>query len=199
MSGLRPRNILGLRSQGSRVRIAPGSSSQPDEMKEVSPHSGDLGRAQVEGFAPYLPHSQAAEPSGVGQVPTPERPLPIHPALEQKENLSRVKARIGPAVELYWRRAMVEQDEFHASDLLAFVNRLIPGVAPDSPLRVLRSYRLEGRVNFCVVDRSKSLYRALPLGHAVERNSPTGEVIAELREEIAKLRQALRQAGVDVE
>jgi hypothetical protein len=84
----------------------------------------------------------------------------------QAENLQRVKNRIGPAVELFWRRHAANEETFHAADLLAYVNGLIPGVAPDSPLRVLRSYRLEGRVNFCVVDRAQSLYRALPLGES---------------------------------
>jgi hypothetical protein len=86
--------------------------------------------------------------------------------IEQQENLERVTAAIGEVIEEFWRERLRGGDPtFYAADLLAFV-RERAAIAPDSPSRILRALRQARRVNYAVVSRSDSFYRALPLAEA---------------------------------
>lgn len=55
-------------------------------------------------------------------------------------------------------------EQFHVEELRIFVRNYLPNIAPDSPGRILRELRLEGRLNYVVINRRQSLYqfRALP-------------------------------------
>lgn len=47
---------------------------------------------------------------------------------------------------------------FYLNELLTYVRIALPGTAPDSPSRVLRQLRREGRIGYYVVRRDLSLY-----------------------------------------
>lgn len=84
-----------------------------------------------------------------------------HP--EQPESLRRVKANIGPTIVAFWRSfAESATPEFTAAQLVRYVALRHP-MAPDSPSRILRALKAAGSVNYVVVNRAASLYRALPL------------------------------------
>jgi hypothetical protein len=48
---------------------------------------------------------------------------------------------------------------FHAEDLRRYVLFFAPDIAPDSPGRILRELRLEGKLNYVVINRRDSLYQ----------------------------------------
>ena len=55
--------------------------------------------------------------------------------------------------------------EFTADQLRFFVNNnTAGGVSPSSSDRVLRQLRQSGKLDYAVINRGKSIYRALPLG-----------------------------------
>jgi hypothetical protein len=111
-----------------------------------------------------------------------------------------VKARIADAVLLFWERRAEFEEAFHAEDLLRFVQHFVPTVAPDSPGRVLRNLRLEGKCNFRLIDKAGSHYQALPLGEAPPpKRTRKQDLIAQLREENAALRKLLEDADVVAE
>lgn len=87
--------------------------------------------------------------------------------IEQQENLERVEGRIGRAIEDFIALELRSgKATFHANELRKWVNDGVPGVAPASPDRILRGLRQAGRINYEVVSRRNSLYRALPLVRA---------------------------------
>lgn len=59
---------------------------------------------------------------------------------------------------LAFARSRVDRN-FYISELLTYVRLRMPGIAPDSPSRVLRQLRAAGRVGYYVVRRDLSLYR----------------------------------------
>jgi hypothetical protein len=68
----------------------------------------------------------------------------------------RVFARIAPlvmafAIEHDWRA-------YHAEDLRVYVLERDPGIAPDSPGRIMRELRLRGKLDYVVLNRRQSLY-----------------------------------------
>lgn len=69
----------------------------------------------------------------------------------------RVYSRIAPII-MDFARAFVGQ-QFHADDLRRYVIGTMPEVAPDSPGRILRELRLEGRLDYVVLNRRLSLYQ----------------------------------------
>lgn len=84
---------------------------------------------------------------------------------DQTSNLTRVSEAIAAHVTAFIASHIGK--EFHVESLRRFVFEHTEGyVAPASPDRILRDLRQKGRVNYEVVSRSKSLYRALPVsGH----------------------------------
>lgn len=77
-------------------------------------------------------------------------------------NLDRVKSRIAGHVTAFCRsRVASGEDTFHAEDLLRWVRERLPSIAPDSPRRILGELRLEGALNYEVLNRRASLYRIL--------------------------------------
>ena len=55
---------------------------------------------------------------------------------------------------------------FHAEDLRQFVLMFASEIAPDSPGRILRILRQEGKLNYVVINRRDSLYLFTPVGVA---------------------------------
>jgi hypothetical protein len=81
---------------------------------------------------------------------------------EQRQNIERVGEAISQLVIAFLRSHIGK--EFHVESLRQFVYSNVDGyVAPASPDRILRDLRQKGKVNYEVVSRSKSLYRAIPV------------------------------------
>jgi len=80
---------------------------------------------------------------------------------EQAENLERVSCRISRAILAFCRDRYVHTTPpmFRMQDLLDAVNAAVGVVAPDSPSRILRKLRKEGRINYVVLNRANSLYQ----------------------------------------
>lgn len=84
-----------------------------------------------------------------------------HP--EQPVNLRRVRANIGPTIVAFWTECLASAvSTFTTAQLVRYVAMKHP-MAPDSPSRILRALKQAGSVNYVVVNRAASLYRALPL------------------------------------
>ena len=79
------------------------------------------------------------------------------PGYDSTEDRERVYARIASVImafhEVKWGQ------EFHVEDLRRYVRGQVPGIAPDSPGRILRELRLRGELDYVVVNRRQSLYR----------------------------------------
>jgi hypothetical protein len=74
----------------------------------------------------------------------------------QSANLHRVRENLfAPVVEFCKTRVGAS---FHMKDLVAFCERHVPGTAPDSPSRILRLLRGEGKLSYTVVNRRRSEY-----------------------------------------
>ena len=76
---------------------------------------------------------------------------------DDREERRRVYGRIAPLIIAF-------ADEhaggtFHAEDLRIYVRDRAPEIAPDSSSRILRELRLEGRLDYEVLNRRQSLYQ----------------------------------------
>lgn len=69
----------------------------------------------------------------------------------------RVYQRIAPIILGF--HATNSDRDFHIEELRRFVRDQVPEIAPDSPGRILRELRLQGRLDYTVVNRRQSLYR----------------------------------------
>lgn len=76
---------------------------------------------------------------------------------EQREELDRVRSRIGFAVLCFCR----EHRSFHADDLRRWVIETAGIAAPASADRVLRDLRQRGKLNYIVTSRRASQYVVL--------------------------------------
>ncbi len=78
------------------------------------------------------------------------------------EDIARVSDAIAQHVTAFLTARL--HQEFHVSELHSYCAEHTKGyIAPGSPDRILRSLRQKGKVNYEVVSRSQSLYRAIPL------------------------------------
>jgi hypothetical protein len=98
-----------------------------------------------------------------------QRYLRNHPpaAPDDAEERARVYGRIAPLIMSFAEEA--GDNEFHVEELRRYVIARAPEVAPDSPGRILRELRLEGRLDYVVLNRRQSLYQFTPTsnnGHA---------------------------------
>ena len=55
-------------------------------------------------------------------------------------------------------RVILGKPVFKAVDLENYIRSLIPTIAPGPPCRIMRKMRTEGRINYRVQNRNKSLY-----------------------------------------
>lgn len=82
---------------------------------------------------------------------------------EQTENIARVRQAIATHIVKFIDGHL--HKEFHVDELRRYVSDHVAGyIAPASPDRILRDLRQKGAVNYEVVSRSRSLYKALPVG-----------------------------------
>lgn len=80
-------------------------------------------------------------------------------AVEQARQIGRVKSRIADLVEAFVNEVGAGHP-FRMAALLAWIAERAQ-VAPDSPGRILRLLKREGRINYRIVNRSQSLYEVL--------------------------------------
>jgi hypothetical protein len=87
---------------------------------------------------------------------------------EQTEQLKRVMATASEAILAFYKERVGQPGEgsaFTADQLRFFVNNNVSGgVSPSTADRVLRNLRQQNKLDYVVLNRSKSLYRAVPIG-----------------------------------
>ena len=87
---------------------------------------------------------------------------------EQTQQLNRVAATAKEAILDFIKQRLADTEDNGAftSDQLRFYvqNNVVGGVSPSSADRVLRQLRQSGKLDYAVINRGKSIYRALPLG-----------------------------------
>jgi hypothetical protein len=76
---------------------------------------------------------------------------------DSPEDRSRVYAKIAPLIMDFY--GIQAGELFHIEQLRSFVIAHVPDTAPDSPGRILRALRLEGRLDYVVINRRDSLYQ----------------------------------------
>jgi len=81
---------------------------------------------------------------------------------DDRKERARVYVKIAPLI-LEFARVMGTR-EFHVETLRRFVRHYYPEIAPDSPGRILRQLRIEGRLDYSVINRRDSLYQFHKLG-----------------------------------
>lgn len=79
----------------------------------------------------------------------------------QKANFERVYSAIQGEIKTFFNARTIGA-HFQMTDLLNAVRLAHPGIAPDSPGRIMRAMRRSGDINYCVVSRAASLYRIEP-------------------------------------
>ena len=77
-----------------------------------------------------------------------------------EQHITRVSASIAPYVCHFFDERI--NQEFHGIDLHNFVSERTM-IAPGSADRIMRMLKASGKVNYEVVNRAKSKYRALPV------------------------------------
>ena len=99
---------------------------------------------------------------------------------EQNEQLTRVYAKTSDAVLAFVAKRLSDPEAkgaFTADQLRFFVNNtVVAGVSPSSSDRVLRMLRQQNKLNYLVLNRGKSLYRALPVTPYVPEPLPVNGV-----------------------
>ena len=79
---------------------------------------------------------------------------------EQQNEIKRVRGNIAPLIrEFFAERLSSGKLQFKNIDLLRWVLKYVPDVAPDSPARIMRLLSEEGELSYKVVSRSGSEYR----------------------------------------
>jgi hypothetical protein len=89
--------------------------------------------------------------------------------INAQQELNRVAATAAEAVQDFISSRLNSTEPngsaFTADQLRFYVNNnTVGGVSPSSADRVLRMLRQQGRLDYLVLNRGKSLYRAVPLG-----------------------------------
>ena len=86
---------------------------------------------------------------------------------EQEQQLKRVSASIAEAIKAFIAMKLSDTKShgaFTADQLRFYVQNNVEGrVSPSSADRVLRDLRVNNQLNYVVLNRSKSLYRAIPV------------------------------------
>ena len=77
--------------------------------------------------------------------------------MSDREERERVYEKIAELIMAFSRLHAGEQ--FHVEELRVFVRGHLPLIAPDSPGRILRELRLQGRLDYVVINRRQSLYQ----------------------------------------
>jgi hypothetical protein len=82
------------------------------------------------------------------------------------EQLQRVEANAADAVLAFYQQRLNSEDRTFTADQLRFYvsNNISGRVSPGTPDRVLRNLRAKGLLDYVVLNRGKSLYKAVILG-----------------------------------
>lgn len=80
---------------------------------------------------------------------------------EAASHLDRVRDAIGPVIRRFLRHRLTTNPEFRADDLRTYVLTHHPRTAPSSPTRILQDMRKRGEIDYELVSRKASLYRAI--------------------------------------
>ncbi len=84
----------------------------------------------------------------------------------ENQDIKRVGLNLNQVIVAFWK-AKLNLDNpsarFTATELRQFVQHHNFGTAPASADRIMRNLRKSGKINYAVVNRSKSLYEAIPL------------------------------------
>jgi len=81
--------------------------------------------------------------------------------MSQQQELTRVKQSIGRLVEEFvMNRLQTGQPRFHMEDLHAYILAQVL-TAPASTDRILRQLRLDGKINYRVINRAESCYEII--------------------------------------
>jgi hypothetical protein len=87
---------------------------------------------------------------------------------EQTQQLNRVAATTKEAILDFIKQRLADTENngaFTADQLRFYVNNnVVGGVSPSSADRVLRMLKQQNKIMYIVLNRGRSLYRALPLG-----------------------------------
>jgi hypothetical protein len=86
---------------------------------------------------------------------------------EQTQQLNRVAATTKEAILDFIKTRLADTENngaFTAGQLRFYVQNNTGGVSPSSSDRVLRQLKQEGKIMYIVLNRGRSLYRALPIG-----------------------------------
>jgi len=76
--------------------------------------------------------------------------------MTDREERARVRAKIASIILDFARQNTGRM--FHVESLRVHVLKSAPDIAPDSPGRILRLLRQQGKLNYVVIDRRDSLY-----------------------------------------
>jgi hypothetical protein len=82
----------------------------------------------------------------------------------------RAYLKIAPSILEF--AGVIGSREFHVDTMRKFVILRVGKVAPDSPGRVLRELRLEGRLDYSVLNRRQSLYKFHPNANTNQAGDP---------------------------
>lgn len=83
------------------------------------------------------------------------------PPGEQAEQIERVRERIARYIRVFFVLQIASgKHEFHAEDLQSYVAKMAR-CAPASADRVMRAMKQDGDLDYLLIDRRKSLYRAV--------------------------------------
>jgi hypothetical protein len=87
--------------------------------------------------------------------------------MTETQQINRVAATTKDAILEFIRLRLADTEShgaFTADQLRFYVNNnVVGGVSPSSADRALRMLRQQGKINYYVLNRGKSLYRAVPL------------------------------------
>jgi hypothetical protein len=79
--------------------------------------------------------------------------------MTQHKHLARVADNIGETVVEFMRRHV--RKAFRADALRSYVTARHPGIAPESPGRIMRDLRKRGLVEYELVSRAQSMYHVV--------------------------------------
>jgi hypothetical protein len=80
------------------------------------------------------------------------------------EQLTRVALNLNQVIVHFWQIRMSSAGrQFTANELRQYVQHHNFGTAPASADRVMRLLRAQGKINYVLTNRAKSLYTAVPL------------------------------------
>jgi hypothetical protein len=98
---------------------------------------------------------------------------------EQTQQLNRVAATTKEAILAFIKARLADTENngaFTADQLRFYVNNNVTGgVSPSSADRVLRMLRQANKLNYIVLNRGRSLYRAVPVAVDHPLSTPTPE------------------------